>query len=60
MSPELENRNCDKRKRLSTSELAVLIADALLDGGVVGKESLQKAIEIIVDEIDARKAVGDY
>jgi hypothetical protein len=46
--------------RLSSIELAELIADALLIPNIIKRDDLAKAIKIITEEIDARKAVQDY
>ena len=46
--------------KLTSETLAALIADALVDGGLVKKESFEQALAIIREEIDARKALGDY
>lgn len=52
---------CERQhERLSTSALAELIVDALVDGGTVKEEDFDKAVEITVEEINARKAMGDY
>jgi peptidoglycan/xylan/chitin deacetylase (PgdA/CDA1 family) len=46
--------------KLSSRELAVLIVDALIDVGLVKKDSLAPAIDIAAEEIEVRKALGDY
>jgi hypothetical protein len=46
--------------KLTSESLATLIVDALVDAHIVRKEDLEKAIEIATEEIDARKAAGDY
>lgn len=46
--------------RLSSEELAGLIVDALYMGGVISESSYAKAMAIAVEEIEARKAGGDY
>ena len=45
---------------LSSRLLAVLIIDALIDAGFVAKQNLQDAVAVATEEIDARKALGDY
>ena len=45
---------------LTSETLAGLIVDALVDAGVVAKEDLDKAVAIASEEIDVRKAAGDY
>ncbi|WNB74046.1 hypothetical protein [Methylomonas koyamae] len=54
------NDNCNKSNALGTTELAALIVDALLHGGVLRKDDINRALEIVSEEIDARKAMGDY
>ena len=49
-----------ERKHLSSETLAGLIIDALLYAGIVRKEDFQEAIAIATEEINARKAAGDY
>ena len=46
--------------RLTTKQLAELILDALIDGGVLRKGDFKTAVAIACEEIDARKSVGDY
>ena len=50
----------DEAGRLTSDTLAALIIDALIDAGVVQKNETEKAIRIATEEIDVRKAVGDY
>ena len=45
---------------LTSLELAELIVDALIVGGVVDETNLEKALAIAAEEIEARKGVGDY
>jgi hypothetical protein len=40
--------------------IAVLCADALVDGKIIERGALKKAAEIIEEEIAARMAVNDY
>ena len=47
-------------KKLLSEELAALIVDALLDAGIVQKERFEDAVAIAAEEIEARKAAGDY
>jgi hypothetical protein len=37
-----------------------LIIDALVDAKIVDKDEVERAIEIAAEEINARKAAGDY
>jgi hypothetical protein len=46
--------------KLTSESLAVLIVDALVYAKIVRKEDLDRAIEIATEEIDVRKAAGDY
>jgi hypothetical protein len=50
----------DEAGRLSSADLAALIVDALCDEGIVAKASFDRAVEIAAEEIDVRKAMGDY
>ncbi len=47
-------------ERLTSNELAALIIDALLRPGIVEAEDVDRAIEIATEEINVRKALGDY
>ena len=49
----------EQANRLSTDHLAGLIADALIPK-CLKKENFDLAVEIITEEIDARKGMGDY
>lgn len=46
--------------RLETKDLAELIIDALVDANLVNSEDFDKAVEIASEEINVRKAMGDY
>ena len=46
--------------RLASEDLAGLIVDALLRGGVVQVADVPRAVVIATEEIEARKGVGDY
>lgn len=46
--------------RLTSEDLAALIIDAFLRAGVMKKDDVERALKIAVEEIDARKAMGDY
>lgn len=45
---------------LNSSDLASLIVDALLRGGILSKVDVKRALEIVTEEIEVRKALGDY
>jgi hypothetical protein len=47
-------------RRLTSKELATLIADSLINAGLISKERLREAVEVISVDLDARKGVGDY
>ena len=47
-------------RQLTSAELAALIADSLIDAGLLAAEKLEDAVVVIATEIDARKGVGDY
>ena len=47
-------------RRLTSENLAVLVVDALIDAKIVAKEHLERAIQIATEEINVRKAAGDY
>jgi hypothetical protein len=45
---------------LTSDDLAALIIDALLRADVVKKEDVEQAMKIAIEEIEVRKAMGDY
>jgi hypothetical protein len=45
---------------LESKDLAELIIDALVDAHLLSKLDFDKAVEIATEEIDVRKAMGDY
>ena len=47
-------------EKLTSNDLAGLIVDALFHPGIVKAEDIERAITIATEEIDARKAMGDY
>ena len=47
-------------QKLTSEELAALIADSLIQAGLIATEQLEGAIAVIALELDARKGVGDY
>jgi hypothetical protein len=49
-----------EKEKLTSESLAALIIDALVDANIIKKEDVQNAVEIIQEEIEARKAAGDY
>ena len=50
----------NKANKLTSEVLAALVADALIDAGIVMKEHLELAVKIAAEEIEVRKALGDY
>ncbi|MGC2223367.1 MAG: hypothetical protein WA624_13905 [Methylocella sp.] len=48
------------KKRITSESFAALIIDALVDAKVVTQADVARAIGIAKEEIDARKAAGDY
>jgi hypothetical protein len=57
--PENDDNSATTR-RISSETLALFIVDALIDADLVSKDNLQKALKITIEEIDVRKACGDY
>lgn len=45
---------------LSSTELAEIIIDALLRAGMINDSEVRRAIRIAAEEIEVRKALGDY
>ncbi|MFY0698070.1 MAG: hypothetical protein JXR11_09495 [Balneola sp.] len=52
----MENIN----SKLSSSDLAELISNALYTSGLITKDDFDKCMKITEDEINARKGVKDY
>ena len=50
----------DETGKLTSEGLAVLIVDALIDAGLLKKEDFERAVGIAAEEIEVRKAAGDY
>jgi hypothetical protein len=59
-APGNDREEGDKRRRLSSESLAALVIDALVDAGLVTHEDIEKAIRVAAEEIEVRKALGDY
>ena len=49
-----------ENRRLTSESLAALIVDALVDAKILQKADTEKAIAIVTEEINARKAARDY
>ena len=60
MPPSHDKRSTEDSGRLSSHDLAALVIDALLRAKLLRKEDVGRALDIATEEIDARKAVGDY
>jgi hypothetical protein len=50
----------EKDGSLTSESLAELIIDALLDAKIIKEADFKRAVEIAEEEIDVRKAAGDY
>jgi hypothetical protein len=46
--------------KLTSESLADLIVDALIDARIIQEDNRDRAIDIATEEINARKAAGDY
>ncbi len=55
----VEPRDPGTTRRTSES-LAVLLIDALVDAGLVNQADFQQAVAVVTEEIEVRKALGDY
>lgn len=64
LTPELgmdmEDADSDDGDKLSSFDLAGLIADALVVGGAIGQSFYKEAEAIVAKVIEARKKIGDY
>lgn len=47
-------------RRLSSEDLAALIVDRLVDEGLIAAHEFEQAVQYAAEEIDVRKAAGDY
>lgn len=47
-------------ERITSEDLAAIVVDALLRANIVREQDVAKAIAIATEEIDVRKALGDY
>ena len=59
-SEEVESENRNNSDRLKSGELAELIIDALLRAEILSLDDVARGIEIAKEEIEVRKALGDY
>jgi len=53
-------RQPEEDDHLSSEDLAAIVVDALLRAGIVRGDEVGKAIAIATEEINVRKALGDY
>ena len=54
------NQNDKNREKLSSEDLAALILDAVARAGIIKDQDFERALKIATEEIDVRKAIGDY
>ncbi|MFZ5891916.1 MAG: hypothetical protein ACOY0T_12750 [Myxococcota bacterium] len=54
------DRSENAADRLTSEALASLVIDSLVHPGIVRAEDVERAITIVTDELEARKAMGDY
>lgn len=47
-------------QKLSSEGLAALVVDALIDDGLVERTDFGRALTVVKEEIEVRKALGDY
>jgi len=57
---EKDDSQVGGQSHMPSEELAELIVDALLRAGVIEQEHVSKAVKIAAEEIEVRKALGDY
>ena len=43
-----------------SDHVAGLVVDALIDGGLIGRDDFQRAVDIVSEEVFARLCVRDY
>lgn len=59
-APDAKSPEQAQTEMISSEELAVLIIDALLCASIVKQDDVARAIKIATEEIEVRKALGDY
>ena len=57
---DTRNSNSLKKNAISSEDLAALIIDALIWAGIVKQEDGERALSIVTEKIEVRKAFGDY
>jgi hypothetical protein len=60
MADTPNSRSEGPAERLASEELAELIVDALLRANIVRQQDVERAVKIATEEIEVRKALGDY
>ena len=45
---------------LSSDDLAALLVDALLRARIIEAQDVERAVKIVVEELEVRKSLGDY
>jgi hypothetical protein len=58
--PDGGNESVTRPAGMPSEDLAAIIVDALLRASIVDELNVGRAIQIVIEEIDARKALGDY
>lgn len=58
--PDNNDNTRENDGTLTTEVLAALIVDALVDAKVIKGDDFERALEIAMEEINVRKAIGDY
>ncbi|HJW75515.1 MAG TPA: hypothetical protein VJ787_07565 [Thermoleophilia bacterium] len=44
----------------TSKDLAALIVDALLRASIIRSQDIERALEVVVEELEVRKSLGDY
>ena len=57
---DAQNPEQAETETIGSEDLAVLIIDALLCASIVKQDDVARAIKIATEEIEVRKALGDY
>ena len=47
-------------QKLSSNHLANMIVTSLAFAKIISDDDIERAIEVVEEEIDARKGIGDY
>lgn len=54
------NKDTAQADRLGSDDLAALIIDALLRANIIKDGDVERAVKIATEEIEVRKALGDF